>query len=154
LVTRLDDAELDFAALGRTEAVLFDVVRPLPTDVVDLPAPTDDRAQRVAEALLDDPADNRTLSQWGRHVGASDRTLMRAFINETGFNQWRTKARVRAAFADLAAGVSVAVVARKVGYTTPSSFGAAFRRTMGATASAYFDAHGGTSLEVDPCTEG
>ena len=36
----------------------------------------------------------------GREVGASDRTLMRAFRSETGlgFQEWRTRARVTAAF--------------------------------------------------------
>ena len=155
LVARLDDADLGRAARDRTEAVLFDVLRPIPTDVLDLPAPTDDRAVRVANALLGNPADQRTLTEWGRQVGASDRTLMRSFTNETGFtfHQWRTRARIRAALPDLASGVPVTTVARSVGYTTPSAFGAAFRRTTGTTASAYFDARGAEDHEPDLCTE-
>ena len=86
-----------------------------------------------------DPADGRTLADWGRDVGASDRTLMRAFLAGTGltFHQWRTRARILAALPRLAAGVSVAAVAPTVGYATASAFGTAFRRVLGTSPSAY-----------------
>jgi AraC-like DNA-binding protein len=38
----------------------------------------------------------------------------------------------------LAAGEGVGAVARRVGYTTPSAFVAAFRREIGTTPAAYF----------------
>lgn len=144
LVARLDDPDLEPAARARSEAVLFDALRPIPTSVVDLPAPADDRARRVADELRHKPADERTLAQWGRAVGASDRTLMRAFVAGTGltFHQWRTRARVLAALPHLAAGTSAAVVAPRVGYATASAFGTAFRRVMGTTPHAYFNTSG------------
>ena len=54
--------------------------------------PSDERARDVAEALLADPADPRTLHDWGHAVGASSRTLARAFLSDTGlsFGRWRT----------------------------------------------------------------
>jgi AraC-like DNA-binding protein len=142
LAARLDGEDLDVAARRRSEAVLFDLLRPTATDLLDLPFPADDRARAVADRLRADPADDRTLGEWGRVVGASDRTLMRAFTAGTGltFHQWRTRARILAALPRLAEGVSVAAVAPTVGYATASAFGAAFRRVLGTTPSTYLGA--------------
>jgi AraC-like DNA-binding protein len=139
LARRLDGDGLDAGARRRSEAVLFDLLEPIATDVLDLPLPSDDRARAVADRLRADPADDRTLGEWGRVVGASDRTLMRAFTSGTGltFHQWRTRARILAALPRLTEGVAVAAVAPTVGYATPSAFGAAFRRVLGTTPSAY-----------------
>lgn len=139
LAARLDGDDLDPAARRRSEAVLFDLLRPIATDLLDLPLPTDDRALAVAERLRADPADTRTLAEWGRVVGAGERTLMRAFVAGTGltFHQWRTRARILAALPRLAEGISVAAVAPAVGYATASAFGSAFRRVLGTTPTAY-----------------
>ena len=93
-----------------------------------------------AEALRADPADRRTLREWGREVGASERTLARAFAAETGvpFGRWRTLLRLQAALSMLAAGEPVSRVSGRVGYDTPSAFVAAFRRETGQTPGAFF----------------
>lgn len=139
LVARLLDPTLAAEARTRSEAVLFDVLRPVGADVLDLPLPVDDRARRVAEALLADPADDRTLAAWGRAVGASDRTLQRAFRTGTGlgFHDWRTRARVAAALRLLLTDRPIAAIAGDVGYATASAFGAAFRRVTGVPPSTY-----------------
>ena len=102
--------------------------------------PSDERALEVARALISDPADPRNLAAWGREVGASGRTLTRAFLADTGipFARWRTSVRLQAALPLLAAGEPVANVAGYVGYETPSAFIAAFRRQTGVTPGAYF----------------
>jgi len=94
----------------------------------------------VAQSLIDNPADGRTLTQWGRDVGASERTLARAFLADTGlsFGQWRGLLRLRAAMVALAAGDPVTRVAREVGYESTSAFVAAFRRATGSTPAVYF----------------
>lgn len=140
LVRRLTEGLEDEGQHRRSEAVLFDLLQPLPEAVVvDVPLPTDDRARRVAEAIVADPADDRTLDAWGREVGASDRTLLRAFQGGTGlgFHEWRTRARVVAALPLLADGTPVSVVAGLVGFGSSSSLGAAFRRVLGQSPSAY-----------------
>ena len=106
--------------------------------------------QAVAAALLANPADGRTLAEWGRNVGASGRTLARAFLAGTGmpFGQWRRLARLQAALPQLAAGQAVGMVARHVGYETPSAFVAAFRRETGLTPAAYFS-HRGAPIVID-----
>ncbi len=139
LVARLLDPDLAADARTRAEAVLFDVLEPVEADVLDLPLPTDDRARRVAEGLLAAPADDRTLAAWGRVVGASERTLQRAFRTGTGlgFHEWRTRARVAAALRLLLTDRPVAAIAGDVGYATSSAFGAAFRRVTGLPPSAF-----------------
>jgi len=124
----------------RAEAVLWDLLTPVPVTVLSTPMPSDDRARRVALGLRADVTDGRSLTDWGREVGASARTLARLFVAETGmgFERWRTHTRIAAAIPLLAAGRSVSVVGREVGYATPSAFAAAFRREIGTTPSEYF----------------
>lgn len=140
LVSHLSQGDLAAAERARAEAVLWDLLTPLPVMTLPLPMPADDRARRVAEALLGDVADQRALADWGRTVGSSARTLARIFVAETGmgFAQWRTSARLSAALPLLAAGLGVGAVARQVGYATPSAFVAAFRREIGTTPAEYF----------------
>jgi AraC-like DNA-binding protein len=139
LVDRLLDRTLTAAARTRSERVLFDVLQPMAVDDLALALPTDERAKRVAEALLVDPSDNRTLAAWGRTVGASERTLMRAFRAGTGlgFQEWRTRARLTLALRLLLTDASVTSIASSVGYATTSSFCAAFHRAMGAPPTAF-----------------
>jgi AraC-like DNA-binding protein/quercetin dioxygenase-like cupin family protein len=140
LIGYLGGDTLDARQRGRAEALLGDLLRPVPMATVDVRMPGDKRAADVAAALLADPADGRTLAEWGRQVGASGRTLARAFLAGTGmpFGQWRRLARLRAALPQLAAGQAAGTVARHVGYQTPSAFVAAFRKETGLTPAAYF----------------
>lgn len=122
------------------ESLVFDLLKPVSIATIEVQAPSDPRARRVADALVADPADNRTLTAFGRAVGASARTLARVFLAETGitFGQWRTRVRLHAALTDLAEGIPVSTVALQVGYETPSAFVAAFRRVVGVPPGAYF----------------
>jgi AraC-like DNA-binding protein/quercetin dioxygenase-like cupin family protein len=122
------------------EAVVFDLLQPVGVSQLTVALPTDPRARRVAEELLAAPDDERTIDQWGRLVGASGRTLARAFSEQTGmtFGRWRTEARLCAALPLLAEGATVAAVARRVGYASAGAFVAAFRATIGTTPGQYF----------------
>ena len=141
LIPHLEDKALDDDERRRAEAMLFDLVVPLALPTIDVRLPADDRARAVAEGLLADPGDGRTLHAWGHDVGASSRTLARVFIAETGlsFGRWRTLARLQAALLQLAEGVPVGVVSSRVGYRTPSAFVAAFRAHTGTTPGRYFE---------------
>lgn len=140
LITYLADDGLPAEARERAEAVLIDQLRPVSVTTVLAPLPSDGRARRIARALRSRPSDGRTLAEWGTEVGASARTLARAFTAETGmpFAQWRTRVRLQAAMPLLAGGATVAAVAPRVGYASPSAFVAAFRRVVGVPPGVYF----------------
>jgi AraC-like DNA-binding protein len=140
LIGHLGRAELGDAERARAEAVLFDQLVPAPVASVELTMPTDERARRVADALLADPADERGVDALARLAGTSPRTLHRLFRDATGcgLGEWRTRARIRAALELLATGLPVSVVAARVGYRTPSAFVAAFRRVLSTTPALVF----------------
>ncbi len=139
LVVHLRSA-LDPPARHRDERVLLDVLAPVRMTVISVPIPADPRARAVADAVLGDPADDRTFAELGRDAGASSRTLLRIFVRETGlaFSTWRTHARLQVATGMLADGRTVSQAAYAVGYSTPSAFVAAFRRATGETPGSYF----------------
>jgi len=112
---------------------------PTPALQHHLPAPADPRLRDVAAILGDDPADGRTLADFGRAVGASERTLSRLFRRDTGmtFPQWRAQLRLQHAMLLLTAGSSVTGSATASGYTNTSAFIAAFRDAFGVTPAAY-----------------
>ncbi|NEB81794.1 AraC family transcriptional regulator [Streptomyces sp. SID14478] len=141
LLTHLSHTDLDAAARARAEAVVFDVLRPSERQFA-LHLPGDDRIDAIAEALLDDPADGRSLEEWARQLGTSDRTITRAFRQATGvtFAQWRQMLRVHRALMLLSEGFDVLTVSEVLGYAQPSTFIAAFRRIMGTTPGAFFTA--------------
>jgi AraC-like DNA-binding protein/quercetin dioxygenase-like cupin family protein len=140
LIGYLGDRDLDATRRANAEAVLVDVLEPVAMTSVEVRRPDDDRARRVAEGLSANPADDRTLAEWGHDVGASERTLARAFLAGTGvsFGRWRTLLRVQMALHALAGGEPVGNVARRVGYDSDSAFVQAFRRETGVTPAAYF----------------
>jgi AraC-like DNA-binding protein/quercetin dioxygenase-like cupin family protein len=147
------DLELD--AREHAERVVRDVLQPAPARPIHLPMPDDDRARDVAEAIIRDPGDQRSLDALARSVGSSRRTMTRLFTDETGmpFHSWRAQARVRASVGLLASGHPVTRTALAVGYSSPSTFAAAFRRVLGTTPSEY--AHSArTAAAVRPSVPG
>jgi AraC-like DNA-binding protein len=140
LIEHLNDDGLDPQHRARAEALVFDLLEPVDVATIQVTMPSDERALEVARALISNPADTRNLAAWGREIGASGRTLTRAFLAGTGipFARWRTSVRLQAAIPLLAAGEPVATVAGSVGYETPSAFIAAFRRHTGVTPGTYF----------------
>jgi AraC-like DNA-binding protein len=139
LIGYLEGHDLDPGRRVHAEAVLVDLLQPVAMSTVEVRMPVEERARQVAEALMADPADGRTLAEWGHQVGASARTLARFFVADTGlpFGRWRGLLRLQAAVIALADGEPVGNVARRVGYESPSAFVAAFRRETGMTPATY-----------------
>ncbi len=126
------DQPLD-AVRQRLVGALLDELAGAPAAPLHLPMPRDRRLAPIVEALLADPACPLSIEDWGRRVGASGRTLARAFLVETGlpFTRWRTQCRLLIARARLAEGASVTEVAHAVGYASDSAFIAMYRRAYG-----------------------
>lgn len=103
----------------------------------DLPLPHSPAATTVAEGLLSNPGDDRTVAEWAEEAHTSARSLERAFLRETGLTlrQWRLHNRMKAASSLLDAGASVTSVSHRVGYMSPNSFTRAFREHFGTTPS-------------------
>lgn len=127
------------ACAERLAAVILDEIGSLPADPLGLPLPRDTRLLRIADALLADPADRRSLEEWAHWAAISDRSLSRRFVAETGFTftAWRQRARLMRALEMLAEDVPVTHIALDLGYSTPSTFIGLFRRTFGVTPAVY-----------------
>lgn len=125
---------------GRVMRLVLDELAASPAEPLHLPQPRDKRLRRICDALVRDPGDAASLGEWAARVGASARTLARAFARETGmgFATWRQQARLAAALQRLAAGAPVTAVALDLGYASPSAFTAMFRRALGRRPSDYF----------------
>lgn len=120
-------------------ALLLDEIKHMPGSRHELCMPDDSRLQRVCNAILDQPSDPRDINEWATIAGMGRRTFTRAFKRETGigFAMWRQQARLMEAVALLSCGIPIAQVAFEVGYDSPSSFSAMFRRTFGVSPSQY-----------------
>lgn len=126
-------------ARAHLAAVILDEIRHLPVEPFGLPLPSDARLQRIARALLADPADARSLESWAAWAAVSARTVSRRFVTETGFNftVWRQRARMLRSLEMLASGMPVTTTALDLGFATASSFISLFKRTFGTTPALY-----------------
>jgi len=119
---------------------LRDEIREPDQQPLRLTIPREERLARVADALLDDVADDRTLDAWAQVAGMARRTFMRAFSAQAGmsFGRWRQQARLFAALEMLAQKKSVTEVAIAVGYDSVSAFIEMFRTMLGTAPQTYF----------------
>jgi AraC-like DNA-binding protein len=124
---------------ARLIGVLVDHLELIDDVPLQLPTPLDPRAAAVAAAILSDPAAPTPLAALARDAGASVRTIERLFRAGTTMTvqQWRTRARLLAGLELLAAGESVTGAALRCGFSSPSSFGAAFKAELGVSPRAY-----------------
>lgn len=100
-----------------------------------LPLPSDRRLQSIANALLSNPSDRRTLSSWASEVGATERTLARLFKRETGmsFRDWCHTLRLREAVQGLSAGMSNTELGETLGFSSADCFVHWFVKMTGAS---------------------
>lgn len=120
---------------ARLAAVLVDELGALKPAIFSVPLPSDRRLQNICACLQKKPHDAKTLTEWAKVTGASERTLARLFVRETGltFGAWRQRMRLVMSLEALERGESVSAIAFNVGYESLSAFIAAFRSTFGCT---------------------
>ena len=128
------------AAKKHLITTLRDEIRQPDRQPLRLTIPREERLARVADALMDDVGDDRTLDAWAQVAGMARRTFMRAFLAQAGmtFGRWRQQARLFAALEMLAQRKSVTEVAIAVGYDSVSAFIEMFRTMLGTTPQTYF----------------
>jgi AraC-like DNA-binding protein/mannose-6-phosphate isomerase-like protein (cupin superfamily) len=114
---------------------------PVPTSIT---LPRDARALAVAQAILRDPAESKTLVRLCAEVGVSVRTIERSFRKDVGtdFESWRRQVRLTKAVELLVSKRSIKEVAYKVGYRQSSAFVEMFRRAFGTTPKAWISSLG------------
>lgn len=107
---------------------------------LQLPHLSDPRLVRIADILMSDPGDSRSLAQLCKGTGAGKRTVERLFRHEIGmtFGKWRQQLRLMQGMRLLADGAKVTHAALESGYSTPSAFISMFRKALGITPSSYF----------------
>jgi len=115
--------------------VLIDQLDSVQEVPLQLPAPSDRRAARVAAALQGTLENSRSLAWACKQAGASKRTIERLFQQETGMSlgKWRQQLRLLRSLQLLAAGEKISHAALEAGYSTPSAFIAMFRKALGTT---------------------
>jgi AraC-like DNA-binding protein len=148
LAAVLERLGADTGDAGRQErllAVLLDEIATAEHDALDLPLPRNPRLLRLAQAMMDDPAERRPLSELAREAALSRRSLTRLFRLETGLSigQWRLRRRMVAAIALLAEGRSVTDTALALGYDSIGAFAQSFRKVAGVVPTAYRHRSGG-----------
>jgi AraC-like DNA-binding protein/quercetin dioxygenase-like cupin family protein len=128
---------------ARLMSVLMDELATARIEPLLLPLPSDERALRAADCVLQNPADEATADALARRCGLGTRTLERLFRAETGmrFGLWRQKARLLESVRVLVEGGSVTVAALESGYSSVSAYIAAFKQTFGCTPSKFQGSH-------------
>lgn len=117
----------------RLAMVLVDQVRIAPRYDSYLPFTGDDLISPIILALQSKPDERRSLAEWARLAGVTERTLSRRWQQGTGlsFNEWRQRQKLVVALSMLEQGEKVQSVATSLGYSDPSAFIAMFRRQTG-----------------------
>lgn len=123
------------AAARRMLSVLVDQVHEAPQPAAMLPILYDPRLRDLQAIIEADMTEVPTLTQLGRRIGASERTLSRLFSDRAGmkFTVWRNQLRLHRANLLLAEGRTVTHVAAACGFSSASAFITTFRKVFGCT---------------------
>ncbi|GGK55754.1 AraC family transcriptional regulator [Amphritea balenae] len=143
LILKVADFGEDYAdnsPASRICSVILDELQALKPSLLHLPGAADRRLLRIMQGMIERPETKTSLSYWSQLVGASERTLSRLFIKETGmtFQQWRKQLLLHEAINRLGKGESVINVALDLGYHSPSAFVSMFKKTLGKPPKQYF----------------
>jgi len=104
-----------------------------------LPLTEEPRLRSIAVALVDDPSDRSTMTQWAARVAMSENSLARLVQHETGltFGRWRQQLQLIVALRNLAAGATVQQISGDLGYESVSAFITMFKKALGSSPAKY-----------------
>lgn len=134
-LSSLADRTTPTSYVDHLEALILAQLQQAPRQDFSLPWPQSAGLQRLCEALYQNPADDRTLDEWGRQLALTTRTLSRHFEAEVGITlrHWRLRVRLFRSLEWLGAGRSATEIAMDLGYGSPSAFAYMFRQEMGCS---------------------
>ncbi len=123
--------------IDKVNGLVLEQLRRLPKQDFHLPWPQSPQLHKLCESLYTNPADERSLDDWGQDLGTSGRTLARRFEKEVGISlrEWRHKLRLFLALEWLCAGRNITGIALDLGYASSSAFTYMFRQEMGCSPS-------------------
>lgn len=95
-----------------------------------LPLPIDRRLIHITQSTIKNLTDNINLKEWGRKVGASERTLSRLFIKETGlsYKGWVNRLKHNKAITGLMDGLTNEKLSLELGFASGDSFSHWFQK--------------------------
>ncbi len=128
---------------ARLTRTLMDQLARTPVGPRQVAMPAHPKLRGLADALIADPSDRTTVSEWARTIGMSERTFQRTFTQETGmsFGVWRRQIHILLALQRFGEGDSVQTVAYYLGYDSPSAFTEMFRKTLGKPPMKFLSQH-------------
>lgn len=106
---------------------------------ISLLLPSDKRLMTIFNEFLQNLQLDKTLSDWAKQVGASERTLSRLFTKEFGmsFPLWRQHVRLISSLSLLKDKLSIQQIAYNIGYNSDSSYIFAFKKLFKQTPKQY-----------------
>lgn len=124
---------------SRLVGVLLDQITSSRILPLHLPMPRDNALRRIAECIVEQPTDARTIEAWSALVNISVRTLERRFKSETGLSlrSYRRQAKLFKALELLSTGISVSEISDQLGFEEPSPFIAMFKAAFGVSPARY-----------------
>ena len=104
-----------------------------------LPEGRDPRLKKVTSAMFENIRIDFSIDHWSKMAGASPRTLVRLFNEETGmtFSAWRQQLCLKRAIEMLLEGQSVTNTAFTLGYSSAGNFTSMFTQAMSQSPTAY-----------------
>lgn len=117
----------------RLAQVLIDELICMPKEHFDFPIPAEPRLNKIANLLLANPADRKTMGEWAALFAMSERTFARLVKQEVGmtFGRWRGQLHLVMALQKLSSNESVQRVSEDLGYESVSAFITFFKKTLG-----------------------
>ena len=105
----------------------------------NLRIPTDERGQRFASFVLQNPGSSESLETIAANCGTSLRTLQRVFPREVGLPvaKWRHRVRMLRALEMLGQDEPVTTIALSLGFDSVSAFIHSFKTCFGVTPGKY-----------------